>query len=346
MARRAGRPSQQDIARLAGVSQAVVSVVLSGKAATKSITPATQARIRAVAAELGYVPDVAARSLRGGRNGLIGVHTFERVFPVQAEDYYHEFLVGIEEQAVAVGQDLVLFASTQRPDGTRSIYNGGASRLRLADGAIILGLERNDDELERLAAEGFPFVFIGRRDIPGTPVPYVAVDYPAAVRGAIDELLSWGHTAVAYLGGPVAGDPQAQRRTAYAECLRATGLAPTAPMLAAPDQITAEWLTDLRDSGVTAVLVETYELADALAAAAKRQGCEIPADLSVAVLDSVPNGSAAAGWSRTAVPRREMGARAVAVLQSFLDGAVPATHVEILPCDPLTPGSIARPSSR
>jgi DNA-binding LacI/PurR family transcriptional regulator len=342
--RRSGRPSQQDIARLAGVSQAVVSVVLSGKSATKSITPATQARVRAVAAELGYVPDVAARSLRGGRNGLIGVHTFERVFPVRSEDYYHEFLVGIEEKAVEVGQDLVLFASTQRPDGTRSIYNSGASRLRLADGAIILGLQRNDEELERLAAEGFPFVFIGRRDIPGTPVPYVAVDYPAAVRGAIDELLSWGHTAIAYLGGPVAGDPQEQRRTAYAECLRAAGSAPAAPIRTAPEEITAEWLADLRGSGVTALLVETYELADALSDAAKQQGCEIPADLSVVVLDSVPRGSAAAGWSRTAVPRREMGARAVAVLQSFLDGAVPATHVEILPCDPLTSGSIAGPS--
>jgi DNA-binding LacI/PurR family transcriptional regulator len=344
--RRNGRPSQQDIARLAGVSQAVVSVVLSGKAETKSITPAVQARIRAVADELGYVPDVAARSLRGGRNGLIGVHTFEQVFPVRAEDYYHEFLVGIEEKAVEVGQDLVLFTSTQLPDGTRSIYRSGSSRLRLADGAVILGLERNDGELERLAAEGFPFVFIGRRDIPGAPAPCIAADYAAAVAGAMDELVSWGHRTVAYLGGPVAKDPQEQRRAAFADHGRVVGLEASTPILLSPEAVTADWLAATRDAGVTALMIETYELADAVADAAKRQGCQIPGDLSVVCLDSPPNGAVVAGWSHAAVPRRAMGARAVELLLAFLDGTISATHIEIIGCEPLTPGSIAQPAPR
>ncbi|MCW2503024.1 MAG: DNA-binding transcriptional regulator, LacI/PurR family [Actinomycetia bacterium] len=341
MSQRSDRPGQRDIARLAGVSQAVVSVVLTGKAETKRITPGIQEKVRAAATQLGYVPDVAARSLRGGRNGLLGVHTFERVFPVRADDYYHEFLAGIEEKAVELGQDLVLFSSTQRPDGTRSIYANGSNRLRLADGAIILGLERNDAELERLAAEGYPFVFIGRRDVPGTSAPYVAADYPAAVAGAVRALADLGHRQVAYVGNDVRRAPQEERRTAFAEHGRRSGLAPQPDALTTPDQITTDWLAGQLGNGVTALVAETFELAEAVAEAAKRHGCEVPAELSVVCLDSPPTGSVVAGWSYTAIPRREMGARSIALLLALLDGALPAGHVEVIACDPLTEGSVA-----
>jgi DNA-binding LacI/PurR family transcriptional regulator len=343
VARRTGRPSQRDIARLAGVSQAVVSVVLNGKAETKSITPAIQEKIHAVAAELGYVPDVAARSLRGGRNGLIGVHTFEQVFPVRKDDYYHEFLAGIEEKAIELGQDLVLFASTQRPDGTRSIYSGGSNRLRLADGAIILGLERNEQELERLAAEGFPFVFIGRRVVPGTPVPCIVVDYAAAVAGVVRRLAALGHGKVGYLGNETRHGPHEQRRLAFRAHTGEAGLRTAADALVRPAEVTGAWLAALLSDGVTAVVAETFELTEALAAAAKQHGCDVPADLSVVCLDSLPAGSPAAAWSHTAIPRREVGARAVALLLALLDGHVPADHVEVLGCEPLTEGSIAPP---
>ncbi|MDT5034895.1 MAG: hypothetical protein QOE03_80 [Micromonosporaceae bacterium] len=343
MARRIGRPSQRDVARLAGVSQAVVSVVLTGKAETKHITPTVQARIRDAAAELGYVPDVAARSLRGGRNGLVGVYTFEQVFPVRADDYYHEFLVGIEEKAVELGQDLVLFASTQRPDGTRSIYASGSNRLRLADGAIVLGIERDDAELVRLAAEGFPFVFIGRRDLPGTTVPYVVADYAAAVGGVVDRLAGLGHRTVVYLGNEVRRAPHEQRREAFAAHTRRAGLTTPPDALMRPEAVSTGWLGATLATGVTAFVIETFELAEAVAGAAKRHGCEVPADLSAVCLDSPPPGSPVADWSHTAVPRRELGARAVAILLALLDGEVPAGHVEILPCGPITEGSIAPP---
>lgn len=343
MARRSGRPSQRDIARLAGVSQAVVSVVLTGKAETKRITPAIQAKIRDAAAELGYVPDVAARSLRGGRNGLIGVHTFEQVFPVRADNYYHEFLAGIEEKAVELGQDLVLFASTQRTDGTRSIYASGANRLRLADGAIILGLERNDEELERLAAEDFPFVFIGRRDLPGAQIPYVAVDYGTAVGDVVQRLASLGHRTAAYLGNEVRRGPHEERRGAFAEHTGAAGLATVPDALMSPDAVTPEWVGALLDAGVTALVIETFELAEAVAGAAKRHGCEVPGELSVVCLDSPPPGSPVAAWSCTAIPRRQVGAAAVALLIALLDGDAPAGAVAVLPCEPITEGSVAPP---
>ena len=99
------------------------------------------------------MPDAAARSLRGGRSGR-GL-TYEPIFPARPDEYFHEFLVGIEMAAADHGQDLVLFSSAQGADGRRSIYAGGASRLQRADGSVILGMYRDDDkELARLTAEG------------------------------------------------------------------------------------------------------------------------------------------------------------------------------------------------
>ncbi|MFD1538534.1 LacI family DNA-binding transcriptional regulator [Nonomuraea guangzhouensis] len=338
-----GKPSQRDIARAAGISQATVSIVLNGRADEYGIATATREKVREAMRQLGYVPDVAGRSLRGGRNGLIGVHTYERVFPVRADDYYHEFLAGIEEKAVEMGQDLVLFASTQREDGTRSIYGSGTNRLRLADGAIILGLERRDEELSRLAAEGFPFVFIGRRDVPGAQVPYVAADYATAIAGVVDELSSYGHARVGYLGGVLRRGPQEERREAFGQFAgRARLRGPEA--LLAPEAVTGGWLRELLDAGTTALVVESFELAGAVAVAAAEEGVRIPGDLSVACLDLPPVTGPTAGWSHVAVPRREMGARAVELLLGLLDGRIPADRHEVVTCAPLTPGTVGPPS--
>lgn len=310
-------------------------MVLNGRADEYGIALATQDKVREAMRRLGYVPDVAGRSLRGGRNGLIGVHTFERVFPVHADDYYHEFLVGIEEKAVEMSQDLVLFASTQRPDGTRSIYGAGANRLRLADGAVMLGLERNDEELVRLAEEGFPFVFIGRRDIPGAQVPYVAADYAGAIAEVVEALSSAGHTRVGYVGCAVRHGPQEERREAFDKSRLATAPA----TLVEEAAVTGAWLRQELDSGTTALVVESAELAAAVTAAALEEGVRIPDELSAVCLDHQT-----IGWSHIAPPRREMGARAVALLLRLLDGEIPADHHETVACEPLTGSTIAPPA--
>ncbi|MEV6109290.1 LacI family DNA-binding transcriptional regulator [Streptomyces sp. NPDC051940] len=337
------RPSQRDIARLAGVSQAAVSMVVNGKADENGIAESTQRKVREAMRELGYVSNVAGRALRGGRNGLIGVHTFERVFPVGPEDYYHEFLVGIEEGAVGAGQDLVLFASTQRPDGTRTIYGNGTNRLRLADGSVILGLERNDEELERLEREGYPFVFIGRRDVPGVRATYVAADYATAVVQVMDALTALGHSRIRYLGCDVRRSPRQERLDGYTEYAERTGLRPPPPSLLPDEAVTPGWLRGLLAEGTTALLVETPELAAVLARAAAGAGVSVPDELTVVGLELPPAAEPTAGWSHIAVPRREMGATAVSLLLRLLDGQVPPGHHEVLSCTPLTPGTLAPP---
>lgn len=87
------RPRQRDIAERAQVSQTTVSLVLNGRSRQYGITTETERRVMDAIIELGYVPNATAQALRGGRNGLIGVHTFERLFPTGPANYYYEFMV-------------------------------------------------------------------------------------------------------------------------------------------------------------------------------------------------------------------------------------------------------------
>lgn len=309
-------PRQSDIARLAGVSQATVSMVLNDRAGANRIPETTQSRIREAMAELGYVPNIAAQSLRGGRSGLIGVHTFERVFPTAPDDYYREFLNGIEERAVESGLDLVLFASTRKPDGTRSIYGSGSNRMRLADGAIILGFEKNDDEIVRLADEGFPFVFIGHREVPGISVPFVTADYAAAMHPVVRMLASAGHRRVVYLAAPLRGFAQRERLEGFQAA--ASAFENCSVEVLGESEVTAEWVRGQLAGGATALVAETFDLARALSTALDVAGLSAPQDVSVISLDSDPRGEGP--FSHVRVPRREMGRRAVELLLAVIDG--------------------------
>jgi DNA-binding LacI/PurR family transcriptional regulator len=335
------KPSQRDIARIAGVSQAAVSMVLNGKADAHNLAPATQDRVRETIASLGYVPNISGRSLRGGRNGLIGVHTYQSVFPVVPDDYFHEFLVGIEGAAVKARQDLVLFASTERADGTRRIYGEGGNRLRIADGSVILGVEPNTEDLERLAGEGYPFVFIGRRDAVAPSVPYVTADYAGAVREIVEQFAAAGHRRVSYLGITERFEPQKERFDAFHDHLAVVGMVAGPDLLTDPEHVTTDLVRSALHSGSTAILAETVEMAEALSAVAASLSVTIPEDLSVALLD--PPSRALRGWSHMVVPRQEMGARAVDALLALLAGELEPGHIDRMACPVVGLGTIAPP---
>ncbi|SDE35404.1 LacI family DNA-binding transcriptional regulator [Glycomyces harbinensis] len=343
MASRGRAPRQSDIARVAGVTQSTVSLVLSGRAVAESIPRATQDRVFAAVKELQYVPNVAATSLRGGRTGLIGVHTFEPVFPVASDDYYNPILVGIEEQAVELKVDLVLFASTQGNDGIRRIYANGTNRLRLADGAVMLGMEQNEEDLVRLAAEQYPFVFIGQRGGASAQRPYVAPDYHKALASALDPLAEAGHRRIAYLGESVRRSPQEARYEGFRAHVARLGLSSGEPRFLALDELNADVLHDILRDGSTALVIEHHDPATRAAAIVRELGLDIPRDLSIVVLDTVPDGSPARAWSQIRMPRRALGRRAISMLVELLDGSIPNTYHELLPVDPPSTASISSP---
>lgn len=326
------RPSQRDIAQLAEVSQTAVSMVLNGKAGQHGISRDTEQRILAAIDELGYVPNVSALALRSGRNGLIGVHTFNNLFPTSQDSYYFEFMVGVEEMAIELGQDLVLLTSAHQREGDRNIYSGGNNRLRLTDGAVILGFNQNTSELSRLADEGFPFVFIGRREAVASLMPYVTVDYAASLATVVAELGQRGHTRAAYLGARIRLEPRIERLDAFRTQAAAAGLEIVDETLAASGKLTGSWLQRLRKAGVTALLVESSQHLIEVAALATEAGLSIPEELSVIGLDNPSVTNNFRDWAHTAIPRKEIGRRAVSLLLELLDGQRSTDYREELPC--------------
>jgi DNA-binding LacI/PurR family transcriptional regulator len=343
------RPTQVDIARRAGVSQATVSLVISGGPASDQVAASTREAVRAAAEELGYSANAAARSLKGGRNHLLGLYTFEPVFPVDQRDFYYPFLLGVEEETAEQGYDLLLFSSAGS-GGERRIYARGANRLKVADGCVLLGRHLHRDDLAHLVQEDFPFVFIGRREVPGAQLSYVAVDYTSATKDMVTTLAGLGHRRILHLQVTGGGEPTRDREAGYRQGLAAAGIPVDESLihpLHDPTDISPELVRSWIDGGITAVLVEPTEDDAAIVAvddAATRAGLRIPDDLSVAVLGDPPLSDATRrDWTRFTLPRTHMGRQAVRVLLELLDDSTGTPRQLFVPADQVPGETLAAP---
>lgn len=315
------RVSQADVARQAGVSAGIVSSVINGRDyGSIRVSEATRERVRAAVRELGYVPDIAARNLARGSNRLIGVFTFESMFPLASQNFYHEFLVGIEEAADEAEYHLLLVTGAKNDQGRRSIYAGGVNHLRLADGGLLLGLKEDPDEIARLAGESYPFVFVGEREFPGVDLSYVAADYVEGAAAVVGRAYELGHRRIAMgrakavegIPGRQAGFELARQR--YGLAAEDTPMLPIEPSSTSSELSPDAFLTEITRLGVTAVVAESNGLASAIRAAAVRRDIAIPDELSLIGLQGTQFRPDDADLTEMTVPRNEMGAESVRLL--------------------------------
>ncbi|MER7248666.1 LacI family DNA-binding transcriptional regulator [Kribbella sp. NPDC000426] len=343
MPQKATRLTQRDIARLANVSQTTVSLVLNNRSdATARIPAETRDRVLKVIRETGYQADPLARRMLKQRNQILGVFTYESVFPSTSGDFYYPFLAGIEDRAERLGWDLLLFTSAPVTDGHRRIFHEN-NRLRIADGCLLLGREVPSDELARLIAEDYPFVSVGRRNDAGAPVPYVGADYTTATHLLAERALQLGHRHLAYVGpatgpGPIP-ESSADRLKGFRQIAGPKSLVlSTAPHMRWVDEV----LEKLVERRITAVFVEERADAVALLSAATARGIDVPGDLSVVALgDSTRPVASDVDFSGFHVPRRAMGVQAVELLEAILSGTAASQQI-LLPCE-LTEGTTLTP---
>ena len=328
----AGRLTQKEIAKRAGVSQATVSIVLNGAERDRNRIPEeTRKRIQKVINDTGYVADPIARRMAKGRNNILGVFTYEPAFPRAQADFFAPFLFGIEETAQERGYDLLLMTSAERDaTGAKRVF-GEPNRMRIADGCLLLGRKFDGDDLARLVSEDFDYMAIGRRDDAGGPVAYVGADYAEATRALVVRARELGHETFAYIGQDGGAESIADRWTGFRLGLVDGGnLALHIGEVGLP----AEQLLDaVCSSGATVVFF--IELADAIPfkRAAAAAGLSVPGDLSVVVLGShVRPGDTGTRFATYAIPREEMARRAAAALIARLEGRDYAKQ-ELLSCD-------------
>lgn len=374
------RVTQRDIARLAGVSQPTVSLVLNNRAeGDVRISPETRERVLRVIRETGYVADPVARRLAARFNRIFGVFTYEPAFPSGSWDFFYPFLLGIEEAAERIGCDLLLFTSAPVIDGRRRIFHQD-NRLRLADGCILLGREIDAGELRRLNEEGYRYVAIGRRDDAGGPVPYVGADYTSAVGELVRLALARGHRRLGYLGQPGDVESTRDRRRGFvdhagdAEYARvfeptdvaprrragraasgqrrsrvprqpADGPAPTRAETAGSAMARAAAVLDAAlAERITVLFVEDTPTAVALHELARERGLSVPGGLSIVTLgEPTTPVSSPTQFTSFRIPREEMGRRAVEILAARIDSPPEPVPQILLPCELVEGSTLGAP---
>ena len=182
------RPTMRDVAREAGVSQSLVSIVFRG---APGASEATRKKVMQVADELGYVRDESARSLRAARSTNIGV-VFETRQP-----FHGELLDGLYAATADLPNVLVLSAVSQARDEDAAIRDLASYRCGVL---VLLGPHLSEEKLSALAST-MPVVSIARRST-SPDVDWVVSDDAQGMSLAIDHLMGLGHRDITFLSGP------------------------------------------------------------------------------------------------------------------------------------------------
>ncbi|MDR6550836.1 LacI family DNA-binding transcriptional regulator [Paenibacillus qinlingensis] len=317
------QPTQADVAKLAGVSQSTVSIILNPQGKDHLlISEETREKVQAAIQELGYVINPAARTLAGGQNRLMGVFINGSAFPLDQHGFYHPYLVGIEEACIRHDYDMLLFTRSDGGEGVRRIYRNGLNHLRIADGSILLGLE-NKEELARLMKEEYPFVFIGKREVPDGDISYVAADYFRGTQTILSRMMALGHRQTGFFYR-LYNDATKDRERGYHAALAENYHSSVTHMKRqlTVQEITPAFCRDVLDAGVTAILMEEPAMAHAFAEGARQIGRTCPDDFSIAALSDndlayLPT-QVAQELVMINIPKLAMGAAAVHMLNQLI----------------------------
>ncbi|CAM3746102.1 LacI family DNA-binding transcriptional regulator [Deinococcus frigens] len=321
-----GRVSIKAVAAASGVSTATVSKVLSGRA-DYPVRAETAERVRTVARELGYVPDVAARNLRTRQTGQLGV-VLEAVGSSEPDSVLGEPEAGQAVSRTFDGAIMAGLSGAARELGVPAlvVYPGGQRLARTyldgrVDGLLVsCDPLRGHDLLERLTGAALPVVALWSEQVP-PGMGAADADHAGGAALAVGHLLALGHTRIAfYGGGQASGVEHFQRREAgYRGALSAAGF-PALP----PIHDGAALVDAVRRGEVTAVFAETDLGAAAAFQALSRAGLRVPQDVSLIGFDDIQGAEYIAGGLSTVYhPAAEMAAEGVRLLLEQLAGHAP-----------------------
>ena len=281
-----GAPTLHDVARVAGVSFKTVSNVLNDH---PQVRDSTRAKVLAAVTELGYRPNLAARNLRLGRSGVIGLAVPElsqAFFAQLADEVIH----------VAAEEGLVVLVEQTGGERDRELEALRNPRLSLTDGLLLapLGLTHEDVGAE-LATR--PLVVLGEPLFPG-PVDHVTMQHEAAARAATAHLLELGRRRVMLLGAHASETTgvAALRHAGYRAALAAAGVAAddtlVVPVETWDRRSGAQAMAAVLDAGVRmdAVFAMNDDLALGALRSLQERGVRVPQDVALMGFDDVADG--------------------------------------------------------
>ncbi|MGE0797241.1 MAG: LacI family DNA-binding transcriptional regulator [Lautropia sp.] len=208
------KPTITDVARVAKVAVGTVSRVINGQ---PNVSEDKRLRVAAAITELGYRPDIVARSMRSNRTMTFGCVMRDFTVPVLAM-----FVDAMQREVDAFGFSLLVASSYH--DLRREVALLAGFKQRRIDGLVIATSSETDPLLlETLAQADFPLVLIDR-ELPAR-ADSVCVNHAAGTVQAVNYLLDIGHRRIAIISGEPDVHPTTSRLEAFASALRARGVA-------------------------------------------------------------------------------------------------------------------------
>lgn len=279
------RPTQIDVARMAGVSRSTVSYVLNDQDELKiPISEETRQRVMQAIADLGYEPDGRAQALRRGTTNIVGV-----VMPVIENPFFWQTLSGISDALREGGYSLHLSQSPQ--DAQQEAITIRELARQRADGFILLAAIKYlyPTLTDYVLKAGQPVVEITASE---ATFDHVVHSYGTGTRALMMHLLDLGHRDIGFIYGVTKEEQGSDRLIAYRQVLQEHGLTASRRFEAQcgdqlQDAYQAAYALLSQPDRPTALLVINDMLAIAVMRAAADLGLSVPGDLSVAGFDDI-----------------------------------------------------------
>jgi DNA-binding LacI/PurR family transcriptional regulator len=211
------RPTLHAVAARAGVSKSSVSRVINGE---PTVAPEIRDIVMAAVAELGYVPNGAARNLVTQRTNTIAIIVSDPPAGLVSDDPMFAMVVRAASRELEnAGKQVALVLAGSDESRRRVEQYLAAGHV---DGAMLVSMDGSDPLPALLARTGLPVVSHGRLAARGL-MPYVDNDNLGGAAKAVQHLLDQGRRRIATISGPLDMTAAQDRLTAYREALKGTG---------------------------------------------------------------------------------------------------------------------------
>ena len=306
-----------DVAKLAGVSNATVSHVINN---TRFVSEETRQKVQAAIDTCGYRPNAHARSLASGRSRILGL-----IISDIANPFFPELVKSIEEKASAHGYGVILANTNYEPK--RTVASVQQMLDERASGVAILTSEMDLSLSRQLADQEVAVVFLDVGEV-GPHTSNIVVNYEKGIREGVEHLLGLGHRRIAYISGPSHLKSAVRRKTAfvkimkkYQASLHTTPLIFEGDFKTAGGQRAAAEILRL-ELMPTAILSGNDLMAIGALRELKTAGLRVPQDMSVIGFDDISFAALAEPPLTTIlIPRSEIGENAVEALIHTIQAA-------------------------